>query len=398
MKITKIEIKDFRGIESLALDLLGPGKKPLDMVVLAGPNGCGKTSILEACLRAFRRDDLLGSGRKPKEDILRGANDFHVALTLDVNGREEQVSRTSNSHDFIYEKRWQNPQTGKPEDFSTVSYYSSWRYPKLVGSISVTAGKRGKRPSDTEDNRLWRLKQYLVNLTARKGFESSKGSGVVWETPEDAFARLNRVWRMFYPDRHEQFVAKPASEDIEAGFDVILERADGKQVSMDVLSAGEIEVLCLLGLIVAKEEHPDILFLDEPELHLHPAWHRKMLPALKEVMPGSQIIAATHSPQVLGGIPADSVRLLRRTKSGLSAVTPESSYGLDADRILEDLLEVPEREPEIEGKLHDLFNLVDRNDLPKARSRLADLRAIIPGDPELAKADVLIRRKEALGK
>lgn len=83
---------------------------------------------------------------------------------------------------------------------------------------------------------------------------------------------------------------------------------------------------------------------------------------------------------------------------GLSAVTPESAYGLNADRILEDLLEVPDREPVIEDKLRDLFNFVDRNEIPKAKSQLADLRATIPGDPELAKADVLIRRKEALGK
>lgn len=398
MKLRKIDIKDFRGVDSLTLDLLGPGKKPLDLVVLAGPNGCGKTSILEACLRGFGRDDLLGSGRKLKDDIRCGTADFRVALTLDVNGKEEQISRTSNPNGFIHEKRWQSPRTGSPEDFSNIFYYSSWRYPKLVGSISVTAGKRGKRPSDTEDSRLWRLKQYLVNLTARKGFESSNSPAMVRETPEDAFDRLNRVWRMFYPDRHEQFLAKPASEDIEAGFDVILERADGRQVSMDVLSAGEIEVLCLLGLIVAKEEQPDILFLDEPELHLHPAWHRKILSALKEVMPGSQIIVATHSPQVLGGVQAESVRLLRKTESGLSAVIPESSYGLDADRILEDLQEVPEREPEIADRLRELFNLVDRNDIPKAKQRLADLRMTISGDPELAKVDVLIRRKEALGK
>ena len=396
MRIKRIEIRDFRGIDNLTIDLVGVDSKPLNMVVLASPNGCGKTSVLEACIRAFRRDNLLQNRPDLKADIRRGAQDFLVRLVVQVNGTECDISRTSNPQDIVRQRLWADPSTGKMEDFSGIQYFSSWRYPKLVGSVSVTAGKRGKRPSDTEDNRLWRLKQYLVNLTARKGFESS--SGRVRESPEDAFARLNRVWRMFYPNRQEHFVAKPASEDIEAGFDVILERADGKQVSIDALSSGEIEVICLLGLMVAREERPDILFLDEPELHLHPAWHRKILPALRGVMPQSQIIAATHSPQVLGGVPAESVRLLRKTESGLLAVTPESSYGLDADRILEDLMEVPEREPEIEAKLRDLFNLVDRNDIPSARSRLADLRAVIPGDPELAKADVLIRRKEALGK
>jgi len=87
----------------------------------------------------------------------------------------------------------ESPHREAGEDFSAISYYSSWRYPRLVGSVSVTSGKRGKRPSDTEDNRLRRLKQYLVNLTARKGFESAGSPAAVRETPEDAFSRLNRM-------------------------------------------------------------------------------------------------------------------------------------------------------------------------------------------------------------
>jgi len=48
MKIKNITIKNFRGIDSLSLDFTHPAGKPLDLVVLAGPNGCGKTSVLEA--------------------------------------------------------------------------------------------------------------------------------------------------------------------------------------------------------------------------------------------------------------------------------------------------------------------------------------------------------------
>lgn len=50
------------------------------------------------------------------------------------------------------------------------------------------------------------------------------------------------------------------------------------------------------------------LIVDEPEVHLHPKWQRKILPALLEVFGvlssgnAIQIIASTHSPLVLGSL------------------------------------------------------------------------------------------------
>jgi predicted ATP-binding protein involved in virulence len=45
-----------------------------------------------------------------------------------------------------------------------------------------------------------------------------------------------------------------------------------------------------------------ILFLDEIEVHLHPAWQRKILPAVQKLFPNAQIFISTHSPFVVGSI------------------------------------------------------------------------------------------------
>ena len=37
---------------------------------------------------------------------------------------------------------------------------------------------------------------------------------------------------------------------------------------------------------------------DEPELSLHIAWQRQIIPAIRKINPNSQIIVATHSPEV----------------------------------------------------------------------------------------------------
>lgn len=45
-----------------------------------------------------------------------------------------------------------------------------------------------------------------------------------------------------------------------------------------------------------------ILFLDEIEVHLHPAWQRKILPAVQKLFPNAQIFISTHSPFVVGSV------------------------------------------------------------------------------------------------
>jgi hypothetical protein len=40
-----------------------------------------------------------------------------------------------------------------------------------------------------------------------------------------------------------------------------------------------------------------VLLIDEPELHLHPEWQARILPALRALAPEAQIIATSHAPE-----------------------------------------------------------------------------------------------------
>jgi predicted ATP-binding protein involved in virulence len=42
-----------------------------------------------------------------------------------------------------------------------------------------------------------------------------------------------------------------------------------------------------------------LLLLDEIDVHLHPAWQRKVIPVVQKLFPKAQIIASTHSPFVV---------------------------------------------------------------------------------------------------
>ena len=65
-------------------------------------------------------------------------------------------------------------------------------------------------------------------------------------------------------------------------------------IDSGALSAGEKQMLSFLCYNAFYSD--SIIFIDEPELSLHPDWQRRLFPTLLKQQSGNQFIAATHSP------------------------------------------------------------------------------------------------------
>jgi predicted ATPase len=61
-----------------------------------------------------------------------------------------------------------------------------------------------------------------------------------------------------------------------------------------LLSAGEQQMLSFLCYNAFYED--SVIFIDEPELSLHPDWQRRLFPNLMKQQSSNQFIVATHSP------------------------------------------------------------------------------------------------------
>ena len=61
-----------------------------------------------------------------------------------------------------------------------------------------------------------------------------------------------------------------------------------------------------------------LLLLDEVDIHLHPAWQRKVLPLAQRMFPNAQIIASTHSPFVVTSV--DDARIITLGFQGQSSI------------------------------------------------------------------------------
>ncbi|NET62407.1 MAG: AAA family ATPase, partial [Symploca sp. SIO2E6] len=179
----------------------------------------------------------------------------------------------------------------------------------------------------------------------------------------------------------------------------------GEELIIDQLSDGEKCLLAMVGdiarrLAIANPslENPlcgsGVVLIDEIELHLHPSWQRHIIAALTDTFPHCQFIISTHSPQVVSHVKPKKVYVLEKAEHGIIAYHPESSFGRDSNRILVDLMRVDERPKQIKQDLLALFRLIDAGDLDKARELRQQLsQEIGGGEPEFAKADMLIRRK-----
>jgi predicted ATP-binding protein involved in virulence len=59
------------------------------------------------------------------------------------------------------------------------------------------------------------------------------------------------------------------------------------------------------------KETPGVVLIDELDVHLHPKWQRRVASDLKRTFPGIQFICTSHSPQVIGELSSDEIRLMR---------------------------------------------------------------------------------------
>src|SRR5262249_10867043 len=115
-----------------------------------------------------------------------------------------------------------------------------------------------------------------------------------------AIQDINKAWREFYPGTDQTFAVEIVSseEPGSGGFDVFLCDTRGSRLEGDQLSSRQLQIFMFLSTLALNEDREGIIFIDEPELHLDPQWHRLILRNLMRLQPRAQFFVATHSPDI----------------------------------------------------------------------------------------------------
>jgi predicted ATPase len=77
-------------------------------------------------------------------------------------------------------------------------------------------------------------------------------------------------------------------------------------MSANLLSDGTLKLLCLIA-ILKSPRLPPLTCIDEPELGLHPDWIELVAELLQDAAMRTQVIVATHSPQIVAKLEPEQV-------------------------------------------------------------------------------------------
>jgi predicted ATP-binding protein involved in virulence len=428
MRVKHLKITSFRGIDDLTLEF-----HETEPTVFIGINGVGKSSILD-CLSILlsyfieliqhppsmrrllkSRQDIRTRRWFSKQDVKNGRSDTSNEITISLGLHKATWSLTTTQTGRRKDTRDNPALASVVEEISSQWRSSPEANVPLVIYYPVNRAVLDIPLEIPEEHLFTQMDTYDQALT---GIQIGFGRFFQWFRALEDLENEER--RDDYDYRNRQLEAvRRAIYSLLPGFSNLRVRRSplrmtvtkqGQELIVNQLSDGEKCLLAMVGdlarrLAIANPGLSDplqgsgVVLIDEIELHLHPTWQRAIIPALARTFPNCQFIVTTHSPQVISEVKPEGIYILESTSDGIIARLPESSFGRDSNRILEDLMDTPARPQEIKESLLELFRLIAKGDLDSARQlhqKIAD--EIGADEPELVGASVSIRRREILGR
>ncbi|MCC5808694.1 MAG: AAA family ATPase [Opitutales bacterium] len=426
MHVENLNLTNFRGARSLPLKLDNR------LNVLVGMNGAGKSSLLDSSAFllswfANRIKHTGASGRPITEsDITNGEDTSTIEMVLIENGNPIQWSITKvraghakkeagSSLNQLSEaaKRIQLAITDDKDGINLplFAYYpvnravldiplrirERHRFDQLAAyDESLTSGANFRTFFE------WFREREDLENEARRDREQLPLIDTGTKYPDPQLVAVRNALEIFMPDFKNLTVRRnPLRMEVEK---------NGVRLTVNQLSDGEKCLMAMVGDLARRMaianpgmDNPlkgkGVILIDEIDLHLHPKWQRMIISKLLEVFEGSQFIVSTHSPHVITHVQPENLFLLSLTDKGLQAIQPSESYGKTVERVLEDLMGLETTRPrDVQESLWSIFQQIEKGNLSGARDAIRNLAARIGDDPELVKANVLIKRKELIGR
>jgi predicted ATP-binding protein involved in virulence len=439
MRIDRLELRNFKKFAAFDLSL-----HP-QFTLLIGDNGAGKTSVLDALAVALGvwlvepPDSTLSNSR-------RGIYQSEIRLESSQHGDRELFSEAGGG---VWIKA-----TGQIEDRDRLTWEHRIKPGKRrgtnVGATDALAVIKAayNRARAAEKVLLPVIAYYgagrawLPHRERSKWPIASPGPARRWAAFYDCLNERIRIADLSQWFHREAIAAVNRGGQFRPGFEVVRQAVlrcvpgadrmwfdgdrteivlsiQGRAQPFSNLSAGQQMMLALVADIaikaVTQNNHlvpegiqvsangslPDVLvqtrgvvLVDELDVHLHPPWQRRVASDLKLTFPRIQFVCTTHSPQVIGEVAPEEIRLLDDAASGRA---PDQSYGLDSNAILEDVMGAEARNPNGERAIEAVEEALEEGDLATAREVLERLKQLQHGDTrDTARLEATINNLEVL--
>jgi predicted ATP-binding protein involved in virulence len=350
MKISKLEIKNIGVFDDVTFDF--SEERPKDCAeihIFTGENGTGKSTVLYALSGLFSA----GNSHQKSSSQEQIRKRFHF-FNDNQCGKETEITNLPNSNVFgfirndikcikaygcshcqqihtilkdnksassiilsssvqdehrfeKYQKSIDSFSRNTPIDF-IVFAYSGYRFieSSSINNIEELKWNPLQNAADffKKDDKKTNFNQWLANCFSKSAiaFQQNK--------KDKEYREL-----MFLIERIiSDIIEKPIKFQIELQPTGLFVEIGDKLIEFDTLPDGLRALIGWIGDLLMRmdevkwednlpiSEREFILLLDEIEVHLHPAWQRKVLPVVQKLFKNAQVFVSTHSPFVINSV------------------------------------------------------------------------------------------------
>jgi len=292
MRLTQIAVENSLPIRLFSVDQLS------DVVVLAGPNGVGKTRLLARVVAHLRGgivaaevSGTIAATHQSEVTAWGGRETLDLASPSDMELFRALLQRNRRRH------KWQSSLVNFESDRTvanlqplTFTFDLPDPYEEEV-DWGATSGFMKDRYQDTVHT-MYRLIEAQKQSIANRAISLRRGGRTSMRLEfDDPMAPFRRVF--------SQLLGPKELVDPSARLQRLQYLHDGETLDFSTLSSGEREVVNIAFDFLLRSPEDCIIFFDEPELHLHPELSYRMIETLQTIGTRNQFFLSTHSPDII---------------------------------------------------------------------------------------------------
>lgn len=276
MKIKNIHLEKFKRFTDLTIKDISEEAK---LVVLVGPNGCGKSSIFDAFKTWYRSNgyNYATDNGYCKKDIKDPRQSYDL-VKIDFYKDVSNVSREEKRKYFYFRTAYRNSPNVTVRSLAKVESPLEHVDDKMMIQNDSTVNDNYQR---------------LIAETLSKVFDKDYDSVKVEELREELIGKVRKSIKNLFGDLELLEIGMPTDKA-----EFYFKKGTTEKYSYEKLSGGEKAAFDLvLDLVVKSEFYKDTIFcIDEPEAHIHTKLQAALLKELYDLIPDNgQLWVATHS-------------------------------------------------------------------------------------------------------